>query len=60
MAAIETHSNEKEVGSLQSSGNGPQVGARNLDERRRNALSQIDNATFSLVITMFDATLISC
>ena len=53
MAAIETLSNEKEVGSLQSSGNQPAIGARNLDERRRNALSQIDNATFSLVITCF-------
>lgn len=53
MAAIETHSNEKEVGSLQSSANQPHFGARNLDERRRNALAQIDNATFSLVIIYF-------
>lgn len=53
MAAIETHSNEKEVGSLQSSANQPHIGARNLDERRRNALAQIDNATFSLVIIYF-------
>jgi PHS family inorganic phosphate transporter-like MFS transporter len=48
MAAIETHSNEKEVGSLQSSAN--QQGysaARELDQRRRNALTQIDDATFS-------------
>jgi PHS family inorganic phosphate transporter-like MFS transporter len=48
MAAIETHSNEKEVGSLQSSAN--QQGynaARELDQRRKNALAQIDDATFS-------------
>jgi PHS family inorganic phosphate transporter-like MFS transporter len=44
---IEAHSNEKEVGSLQSSANQYNIAARNLDERRRNALAQIDNATFS-------------
>jgi hypothetical protein len=56
MAAIETHSNEKEVGSLQSSAN--QQGynaARELDQRRKNALAQIDDATFSLVLFFFSA-----
>jgi hypothetical protein len=54
MAHIETHSNEKD-GSLQSSVNqnarvGAGGAARNLDERRRAALSHIDNAAFSLVL----------
>jgi PHS family inorganic phosphate transporter-like MFS transporter len=49
-ANIETHSNEKDVGSLQSSVNQQNArlgAARVLDERRRAALSQIDNASFS-------------
>ena len=50
MAVIETLSNEKEVGSLQSSANQPHIAVRDLDERRRNALSKIDSATISLVI----------
>jgi hypothetical protein len=52
-ANIETHSNEKDVGSLQSSVNQQNArlgAARVLDERRRAALSQIDNASFSLVL----------
>lgn len=52
---IEAHSNEKEVGSLQSSANQYNIAARNLDERRRNALAQIDNATFSSVLSIFAA-----
>jgi PHS family inorganic phosphate transporter-like MFS transporter len=46
-ANIETHSNEK--GSLQSSSDpNPRLNAvRSLDERRKNALAHIDNATFS-------------
>jgi hypothetical protein len=56
MAAIETHSNEKEVGSLQSSANQQGYNAgRELDQRRRNALTQIDEATFSLALFFFSA-----
>ena len=51
-ANIETHSNEKDIGSLHSSANqhARVSAARNLDERRRAALSHIDNAPFSLVL----------
>lgn len=53
-ANIETHSNEKEIGSLQSSvnQNAPGGAARNLDERRKSALAHIDNASFSLVLLL--------
>lgn len=54
-ANIENVSNEKDVGSLQSSvrQSAPVGAARNLDERRRAALSHIDNANFSLVFFLF-------
>jgi hypothetical protein len=53
-ANIETHSNEKELSSPQSSVNQQnRLGAAHLDERRRAALAQIDNATFSLVLLLF-------
>ena len=51
-ANIETHSNEKELRSPQSSVNQHHRGGTvlHLDERRKSALANIDNASFSLVL----------
>lgn len=61
-ANIETHSNEKEVGSPQSSvnQNARGVAAHNLDERRKSALAHIDNASFSLVLLLLVQSFLSC
>ncbi len=50
---VETHSNEKDAGSLDSSVNARIGAARNLDERRRAALAHIDGANFSFVFFFF-------
>lgn len=53
-ANIETHSNEKDLSSPQSSVNqNIRTGAaHNLNESRRAALSHIDNANFSFVVLL--------
>jgi len=49
MATIEARTNEKD-GSLQSSDGRPTDRAYDLDARRRAALAQADNASFSSVL----------
>jgi hypothetical protein len=54
--AAEVRSSEKEDGSLQSSvagGPRPHQAARELNERRRAALSEVDNAVFSLAFYFY-------
>lgn len=54
-ANIDNHRSDEKDGSLGSSvGAAAPGGARELDERRRAALSQVDNATFSSVKNFFD------
>lgn len=61
-ANIETHENEKDLSSPQSSvnQNTRSGAAHNLNESRRAALSHIDNANFSFVLLLFSSYLFPC